>query len=324
MKIEQQLRLKIKQQHKSRSTANVYWQWCRRFLVFVKEKQGEWVHPDKLREPDVEAFLSHLANKEFVSSNTQNQAFSAICYLYRHVLNQPLENMSAARAKRPDRIRDVLDQSEIAALFKELSGVNLFVARMMYASGFRIGELGLIRIKDISFERCQIVVRMGKGKKDRVVGFPKSMHESTRHYINKSKEWFEFDKKEGLAGVSLPDAYGRKSPSAHMDFAWWYLLPSENYSRDPESGSWLRHHRDMGHIARQIKLAAKKAGIHKRITSHCLRHSFATHSLESGVAIHFVQQLLGHANVETTQRYLHSSTKSATAAMSPIDGIFHS
>jgi integron integrase len=319
MKLEQQLRETIRMQNLADSTADAYWFWCEKFLLFAKAKRGQWVHPSELREPQVEIWLKHLANKQNVSANTQNQAFSALCYLYRHVLRAPLENVSAMRAKRPDRVRDVLDQSELVELFAELRGPALLAARMMYASSFRIGEIGHIRIKDISFERRQVVIRGAKGDKDRIVGFPPILHDAVRLQIESMRVLWKCDCAEGRNGVSLPNRFGSKSPSSHREFAWYYLLSSDNESKCPQSGKLYRHHQDMGHIARQIKLAAAKCGFAKRVTSHCLRHSFATHSLENGVPIHVVQKLLGHADIKTTERYLHMSKHGATAAQSPLE-----
>lgn len=319
MNLETQLRQTIARQHKAKSTADAYWHWCKRFIKFAKDKRGSWVHPRDMGKRQVEVFLRHLAVNERVSSTTQNQAFSALCYLYRHVIQKPLEDVSALRAKKGDRIRDVLDESEIVQLFKHLRGINLLVAKMQYASGFRIGEVGRIRRKDISFERCQIIIRESKGDKDRVVQFPKSLHDAVRRQLETVELLYRHDVAEGLNGVSLPHAWARKSPTSRLDLNWWYLFPSDNYSRCPDTGAWLRHHRDMGNVGRAISQAAKRAKIPKRITSHCLRHSYATHSLEAGMPLHYLQKLLGHNSIETTQRYLHCMKDAATASSSPID-----
>ena len=319
MNLEENLRQTIERQHKADSTADIYWHWVKRFILFAKEKRGQWVHPKELGKHQVEIFLRHLAVKERVSATTQNQAFSALCYLYRHVLNAPLENVSALRAKKGDRIRDVLDESEIVCLFSQLHGVNLLIAKMQYASGFRIGEVGRIRIKDLLFERNQIIVRRSKGDKDRIVQFPASIQDAVRRQIESIEVLHRHDVADRRNGVSLPSAWGRKSPSSRLDFNWWYLFPSVNYSQCPKTDNFFRHHRDMNNVGRSISRAAKKAGIPKRITSHCLRHSFATHLLEAGTPIHYVQQLLGHRSIETTQRYLHCMKNAATASVSPLD-----
>lgn len=318
MNLEQQLRSTISRQGKEDSTADSYWRWVYTFLAFVKAQRGQWVHPAELGRDEVEQWLTHLANVENVAANTQNQAFSALCYLYREVLKQPLENVNALRAKRPILTREIVDQSEVLQLFAALRGIPLLCAMMMYGCGFRIGDLGRLRIKDISFSRRQIAVRGAKGKKDRMVGFPVELHAGVQRQINSMRVQWQHDMAAGLNGVSLPYAFGRKSPKAHLDFAWWYLFASDKYSRDPKSGRLLRHHRDMGHISRCITQAVRRAGIPKRITSHCLRHSFATHSLEAGVRLHVLQQLMGHNDLETTAGYLHVTKDGATSARSPL------
>lgn len=319
MKLEEQLRETIRMQGLSEKTFEAYWHWIREFVLFARAKRGQWVHPSELRERQVEIWLKHLANDLDVSANTQNQAFSALCYLYRHVIKQPLEGVSAMRAKRPDRIRDVLDQSEIVELFDQLKGKALLAARLMYASSFRIGEIGQIRIKDLSFERKQIVIRGGKGAKDRAVGFPTVVHDAVRAQVDSMRVLWRADVADGRNGVSLPNRFGVKSPSSHCEFAWYYLFTADHESKCPHTGRLFRHHQDMGHIARQIKNAASRCGFAKRVTSHCLRHSFATHSLENNVPIHVVQKLMGHTSIETTEGYLHVTKDGATSAKSPLE-----
>jgi integron integrase len=309
---------KIRSQGKERSTAKQYTHWTTRFLDFCKAHK---IGKETQAEVAVERFLSFLANQLDVSSSTQNQAFAALCYFFGEVRNRPLVGVSALRAKKEQHVREVADQSEIVAIFRELSGVPLLCARMMYGCNFRIGELGNIRVKDISFERKQITVRGGKGKKDRVVGFPEVLHSAVARQIESMRVLHAHDVTDGLNGVSLPNAWGRKSPSSHLDFGWWYLLAADNYSKDPVTGKTLRHHLDMGNIGRQIKRACERAGIDKRITSHCLRHSFATHSLENGVPIHVIQALMGHTSIETTQSYLHVRKDGLTAAKSPLEDL---
>jgi integron integrase len=321
MKLEQQLREKIRSQGKADSTADAYWYWIERFLRFAKARRGHWVGPADMGRRQVEIFLSYLANTENVSANTQNQAFSALCYLYRDIVGKPLENVSALRAKRPQTIRDVIYVSEVVRLFDELHGVAKLVAMLMYASSFRIGEVGRLRLKDISFERKQIAIRNSKGEKSRVVGFPECLYVPVQRQVESMTVLWRHDVAQGLNGVSLPKAFGRKSPNAHKEIAWWYLFAADNYSRCPASGRLLRHHIDMGHIGRQIKEAAIRAEIPKRITSHCLRHSFACHSLENGVPIHVVQALMGHDSLETTQGYLHVTKEGVTAAKSPLESL---
>jgi integron integrase len=321
MKLEQQLRERIRSQGKADSTADAYWYWIERFRRFAKAKRGHWVGPADMGRRQVEIFLSSLANDGDVSANTQNQAFSALCYLYREIVEQPLENVSALRAKRPQTIRDVIDVSEVVRLFDELHGVAKLVSMLMYASSFRIGEVGRLRLKDISFERKQIAIRNSKGEKSRVVGFPDCLHVPVQRQIESMTVLWRHDVAQGMNGVSLPKAFGRKSPNAHKELAWFYLFAADNYSKCPASGRLLRHHIDMGHIGRQIKEEAIRAEITKRVTSHVLRHSFATHSLENGVPVHVVQALMGHDSLETTQGYLHVTKEGVTAAKSPLESL---
>lgn len=309
---------------KEKDTADCYWRWVVRFLQFAKQKRGDWVDPMDMGRHQVEVFLTHLAVKENVAPSTQNQALAALCYLYNVVLQKPLENVRAMRAKKPQIERQVLDQSEIIQLFDELSGLSLLAAKLMYASSFRIGEVGRIRIKDLSFERNQILVQDSKHGKSRVVGFPDSLHEPVRRQMESMRVLWKHDCADGLNGVSLPYAWGRKSPSSHLSFAWFYLFASDHYSKCPASGRMLRHHVDMGNIGRNISQAAKRAGIPKRITSHCLRHSWVTHSLEGNVPIHIVQALAGHSSMETTAGYAHLRKDGPSATPSPIDALAQS
>jgi integron integrase len=318
MSLEIKLRRTIRLQGKQDATADVYWYWSERFLRWCK---SFGIGKETKAETAVTRFLSELANEKDMSANTQNQAFWSLCFLYRHVLGRPLENVQALRAKAPQRVRDVADQSEIAAIFAELRGPALLAARMMYGCNFRIGEVGKLRIKDISFERRQIVIRGAKGEKDRYVGFPEVLHDAVQRQIESVKVLWRSDVADGANGVSLPKAFGRKSPSAHLEFAWYYLMAADHPSRDPVSGRMLRHHRDMDNVARQIKQASRRAGVSKRITSHCLRHSYATHSIEQGVPIHVVQKLMGHNDITTTETYLHASKDGVTAARSPLENL---
>jgi integron integrase len=319
MTLKEQMLNRIRATGRSEATFSTYWHWCERYLRFVKEKTGAWKHPKECGRDEVEAWLSHLANsKEWVSKNTQNLALQSVCYLYREVLKQPLEGVNALRSSRPENVREVIDQSEIAKLFKALRGVELLAAQMMYGCGLRIGDVVNLRIKDISFERSQIHIHSGKGDKSRYVSFPQCLHELVRKQIASMRVLHTDDVRQGLNGVSLPDGYGRKCKSAHLDFAWWYLFASDNYSRCPRSEKLYRHHRDKSHIGRKIKEASKKAGIDKRVTSHCLRHSWATHSNEIGVDIRTIQVLLGHSDIRTTEIYVHANQHRATASLNPL------
>jgi integron integrase len=321
MDIEKELCNQIEVKGLSRSTKKVYWHWWQAYVKYLKTSK---IGSETKAERAVEIFLTFQAKQKHVSANTQNQAFSALCFIYRWVIKRPLVGVSALRSKVPDSIRDVVDQSEIVLLRPNLPPLPLLCADLIYGCGVRIGEVGRIRIKDLHFERMQIFVREGKGKKDRPVPFPESLHDRVRSQIESMRVLWRYDVENGLNGVSLPFAFGRKSPSAHLDFAWYYLFSADDYSKCPDTGHLLRHHRDMSHIGRQINQAAKKAGIAKRVTSHCLRHSNATHSLESGVPVHWVQANLGHESLETTERYLHVAKNGATSAQSPLTALLSS
>jgi integron integrase len=318
--LKTQMLHRIRATGRSESTFKSYWFWCEKFFRFVRQRTGRWKHPKECGREEVEAWLSSLANgKEWVSKNTQNLALQSVCYLYREVLKQPLENVDALRSKRPEHVREVVDQSELLKLFAAMRGVELLAAQMMYGCGLRIGDVVKIRIKDISFERSQIHIHSGKGDKSRYVAFPSCLHEQVRKQIESMRVLHADDVRQGLSGVSLPDGFGRKSPKAHMEFAWWYLFSSDKYSRCPRSGNLYRHHRDKSHIGTLIKQAVRRAGIDKRITSHCLRHSWATHSNEMGVDIRTIQVLLGHSDIRTTEIYVHANQHKASASRNPLE-----
>lgn len=320
MKLREQMLQRIRTQGKSDETFKTYWHWCERYLRWIHDRRGEWVHPKELTDKDAEAWLSSLANgREWVSANTQNVALQSLCYLYREVIGRPLGNVNAVRAKRPQRVRDVLSIEEVAALFDQLAGVELLVAQLIYGCGLRIGDVVNLRVKDVSFDRCQLHIFDGKGGKDRLTQFPAILHEAMQVQIRSMQCLHRQDVAKGLSGVSLPDGWGRKSPRSHLDFAWWYVFASDYYSRDPRSGRMFRHHRDRSHLSRKISEASRRAGIHKRITSHNLRHSFATHASEQGMPIQTLQKLMGHTDIRTTETYLHASAEGVTAAKSPLE-----
>lgn len=322
MKLKEQLRRKIKVQGKSRETFKTYWHWCENFIRFSYRRLGDWelAHPEKLCESDVELWLTDLAVNQHVAKNSQNLALQSVCYLYRHVLGRPLVDVSAIRAKRPQQVRDVISIEEVGRLFSELEGASLLVAQIMYASGLRIGKALSLRVKDISFERCQLNVKTAKGDKGRYTSFPEVLHPAVKRQIESMRVLHRMDLEQNPNGVSLPDAFRRKSPRAASEFRWYYLFCSDTLSRD-DDGVLCRHHRHSDHIARQIKAAADRAEIDKRVTSHVLRHSYATHAHEMGVPIRTLQVLLGHSSVETTEIYVHADKNLATASKSPIEAL---
>lgn len=316
--LEQRLRERIRMQGKSRKTANTYSHWIRRYLEFNRSKG---TGKETQAERAVEAFLSHLANREHVSANTQNQAFSALCYLYRHVFERPLEDVSALRSKRPNRTREVCDQSELVEIFRHLSGFPLLACQLMYGCGLRIGEAVSLRLKDLHFERRQMHVWDGKGKKDRMVQLPECLHDDLRRQVERVRLVWEDDRQNNRPGVPLPGAFGRKSPRSHRELGWYWLFPADGYSTDPDTGRMWRWHRDASGISKALSRAVQRSGVTKRITAHSLRHGWATHSMEGGVPLHTVKELLGHVSIETTELYLHVTQDGVTAARSPIESM---
>ena len=310
---------RMKEHGRKPKTITAYCNWYYRYMVFLKNTYGRWMQPIEVAEAEFEEFLTGLACDANVAPKTQNQAFYAICYLYKHLLDRPLENVNALLAKDITTVRTILDQSEITPLLNSLTGIEKLTAMLMYGCGLRIGELGLLRMKDFLFDRKQLQVQCAKGGKSRLVQLPQSLHEPIKRQMASMRVLWRADCEDNLNGVSLPYAYGRKSPRSHLDFAWYFLLCADNYSRCPDTGRLLRFSRDMQHIGKNISEAFRATGIPKKFSPHTLRHSFATHLLELGTPIHYVQELLGHASLETTMIYLHCCKDRATAAKSPID-----
>jgi integron integrase len=318
MKLCEQMERKIKLQGKSPKTFSTYWQWCESYLKFNREHYGKWVHPSALMRDDIERWLTWLTNERHISKTSQNVALQAVLYLYREVLDIKIDNVNAMRSKRPQQVRDVLDQSEVMALFEQMRGVELLAAQMMYGCGLRIGDLLSLRWKDVSFERKQLTVKDAKGDKWRYTSFPECLHDRMRAQLESVKVLWKRDEVNNPNGVSLPHALRRKSPSYARQLAWFWVFPSDSLSRD-QAGVLCRHHRDSSHIARCIKEASERAGIIKRVTSHVLRHSYASHAHESGVSLRTLMELLGHGDIRTTEIYTHADKNAATAAKSPLE-----
>ena len=266
---------------------------------------------------EIEEWLSYLANEKHVSKNSQNTALQAVLYLYREILGVSIQNVSAMRSKRPVHTPEVMSFQDVAKLFENMSGVNLLAAQLMYGAGLRISDVASIRLKDINFERSQLSIKAGKGDKWRYTAFPDVIHDAVKRQIESVKVIWKHDQQDNPNGVSLPDSYRKKAPNAARELRWYWLFPGENLSRG-EEGLLCRHHRHQDHIAATIKAAADKAGILTRVTSHVLRHSYATHAHEQGVSVRTLMQLLGHESIETTEIYLHADKNCATAAHSPL------
>ena len=300
----------------SRRTEEVYLGWMRRFILFHGKR-----HPRELREAEVAAFLSDLTIRQDVSASTQNQALSALLFLYAKVLGRPLGVLGEVeRARRPRKVPVVLTRAEARALLAQLEGVEWIMASLLYGSGLRVLEMLRLRVKDIDFGYGQITIRDGKGGKDRITMLPQGQVEPLRRHLARRKLEYERDVQAGTASVFLPEALARKYPAAAASWIWQYVFAAAKNSRDPRSGAVRRHHLDEVTVQRAARGAAQRAGLGKPVTPHTLRHSFATHLLETGSDIRTVQELLGHKDVSTTMIYTHVLNKPGLTVRSPLDG----
>ncbi len=303
--------------HLSIRTEKTYMGWIRSYYRFLKGKP-----PQKLNQTDLKDFLTHLAADRKVSESTQNQAFNSILFLYRHILSIDISDLNdVLRAKRVKHLPVVLTQSEIARLFQYMDGINLLMAKVIYGGGLRLQECLNLRIKDIDFRRHRLIVRAGKGGKDRETLLATQIKEDLVNQIRKDWVLYSKDQKNKVPGVYLPRALERKYPNAGKEWNWQWVFPSQKLSVDPRSKIIRRHHVHPTNLQRAIKRATKRGRISKRVTVHTLRHSFATHLLESGYDIRTVQELLGHASVKTTMIYTHLSQKNLMGVKSPLDAI---
>ena len=314
-KLLDQVRGKIRLKHYSIRTEEAYVDWIKRFVLHFDKR-----HPTEMGAREVEAFLTHLAVRGRVAAATQNQAKSALLFLYREVLDQDLpwlENVE--RAKAPKRLPVVLTQDEVQAVLSRLAGTHWLVAGLLYGAGLRIMEALRLRVKDVDFARGEILVREGKGFKDRVTMLPGLIVDPLRAHLEQVRALHEQDLSEGYGEVYLPYALDRKYPNAPREWGWQYVFPSKSRSVDPRSGMVRRHHVQDQAIQRAIRQAVRDAGIAKPATPHTLRHSFATHLLGSGYDIRTVQELLGHKDVATTMIYTHVLNKGGRGVTSPLD-----
>lgn len=296
-------------------TEEAYVGWARRFILANGKR-----HPRTMGAREVEAFLTHLANAGHVAVSTQNQALSALLFLYREVLQIELPWMeNIQRAKRPRRLPVVLSREEVAALLAEMEGVTWLMASLLYGSGMRLMECLRLRVQDVDFVRREITVRRGKGGKDRRTMLPAMIIDALQGQLAEARRVHERDLAAGFGAVWLPDALARKYTHAAREWAWQYVFPAGSRSTDPRTGVTHRHHVDESVLQRAVKLAVRRARIDKPATCHTLRHSFATHLIESGYDIRTVQELLGHKDVSTTQIYTHVLNRGGYGVQSPLD-----
>ena len=318
--VQEKIREILRIKHYAYSTERTYIDWFLRFhayLTGVKNKDWETLGSD---EADVRDFLSHLAIKQRVSSSTQNQAFNALLFLFREVLKIDLHDLSkTVRAKRGPKLPAVLTQNEVRNLLKHLTGRELLLVHILYGTGMRLMEVARLRVQDIDFGSNAIIVRAGKGDKDRMTVLPDAVKNKLKEHLDAVKKIHEQDLVKGFGKVYLPEALDRKYPNAPREWRWQYVFPSATLSVDPRSGKVRRHHISPSSIQKAVGDAVRKAGIPKHATVHTLRHSFATHLLMDGVNIREVQELLGHKNVETTMIYTHVLRNMSKAPQSPLD-----
>jgi integron integrase len=297
------------------NTEKSYLSWINRFLRFHQK-----THPQDCAEPEVASFLEYLAVQRKVAGATQAQALNAIVFFFAKVLEKPLGEIGPfKRPKKPKRIPTVLNPGEIQSLFSQLHGMHSLMIRLMYGTGMRVMECVRLRILDLDFSYRQIVVRESKGKKDRVVPMPDVLLNQLQKQVKWVEQIHRKDIEAGFGTVFLPEALARKYPNAERELRWQYLFPASRLAQNPRTGIMHRHHIHESAIQKAVKQAATKANILKRVTSHTMRHSFATHLLETGSDIRTVQELLGHANVETTMIYTHVVKRGGTGTQSPLD-----
>ncbi len=313
-----QVRNVIRCKHYSIRTEQSYVDWIKRFIYFHNKQ-----HPKDMGESHISEFLTHLAVDRKVASSTQNQALCALVFLYRNVLEKDIgEFENLIRAKKPQKLPVVFTRDEVKQILLQLSGANWLMGQLIYGGGLRIMECVRLRVKDVDFGYGQIVVRDGKGKKDRVTMLPELIVEELQRHLLKTKKIHEMDLKAGFGAVYLPYALERKYKNANISWGWQYIFPSTRRSIDPRSGVERRHHISETVPQRAVKKAIRSCGIAKAGSCHSLRHSFATHLLEAGYDIRTVQELLGHKDVSTTMIYTHVLNKGGKGVKSPGDTLF--
>ncbi len=320
-KLLEQVREALRAKHYSYRTEKTYCEWIIRFIIFHGKR-----HPREMGIAEINTFLTHLAVERNVASSTQNQALSALLFLYREVLQIDIQSSEThpVRAKRPDRLPNILTKAEALAVISNLAGPHQIMGKLLYGSGLRLMECVRLRVKDIDFNYRSVTVRDGKGAKDRITPLPASVIPDLQRHLRHVKLLHEDDLAAGFGSVYLPHALAQKYPNAAREWAWQYVFPALKRSIDPRAISPLsqiehRHHIDESSLQKAVRAAARKAGLSKRVTCHTFRHSFATHLLEAGYDIRTLQELLGHKDVSTTMIYTHVLQRGGMAVRSPLD-----
>lgn len=315
-KLLDQLRESLRARHYARRTEESYCHWVKRYIYFHGIR-----HPREMAEPEINAFLTHLAVKGKVSASTQNQALNALIYLYRHILGAEIGDLDVIRAKQPKRLPVVMTKNEVKSVLEHMDGERWLVASLLYGSGLRLLECLRLRVQEIDFQANEIIVRNGKGGKDRRTMLPNTLIKPLQEHLCKVKDVHEKDLADGWGRVPLPDGLERKYPNAPFEWRWQWAFPQKNRWVNTKTKEQGRHHIDETIIQKAVKSAVRHAGLVKRATCHTFRHSFATHLLEAGYDIRTVQELLGHNDVKTTMIYTHVLNKGAGGVNSPFDGL---
>ncbi len=316
LKLMDQVRQVLRYHHYKYRTEQTYCDWILRYLRFHHCRK----HPQDMGKSEIESFLSHLASNRKVSASTQQQALNAIVFLYAKVLDLPVaQDLEHIRAKRHRKPPVVMTKNEVQQVFTRMNGGHLLMARVLYGSGLRLMECIRLRVQDLDFEKDLVYVRDGKGGKDRITLFPKTVQEDMQIQLESTKNTHDEDLGQGFGSTYLPEALSRKYPNASREYRWQYVFPAKRLSTDPRSGMSRRHHVLESGLQKSVKIAVDRSGIIKRATCHTFRHSFATHLLENGVNIRIVQELMGHADVKTTEIYTHVMEKNISAISSPLD-----
>jgi len=314
-KLLERVRIAARRRHYSLRTEQSYVAWVRRFILFHGKR-----HPKEMGAPEVVAFLSDLAVRGRVAAATQNQALSSLLFLYRYVLDRELEGLDAAvRARAGRALPVVLTRDEVRSVLAHLHGTRRLQATLLYGAGLRLMECLRLRVKDLDFARSQLTIRQGKGRRDRMTTLPRRLRGPLERHLVQVRRLHERDLEQGYGEVLLPDALGRKHPTAAREWLWQWVFPAARLAPDPRSGRRTRHHQHPTVLQRAVKRAAERASIPKRVTCHSFRHSFATHLLEDGADIRTVQELLGHRDLRTTMVYTHVVDRGPLGVSSPAD-----
>jgi integron integrase len=314
-KLLDQVRDAIRLKHYSYRTEETYVQWIRRYILFHHKR-----HPKDMGVPEIEAFLTHLATIDNVAASTQNQAFSALLFLYRHVLEIQLDDrIDALRARRSRYLPTVLTSEEAKAIIQQLSGVHRLLTILLYGSGLRLREVLQLRVKDIDFTQRQLTIRDAKGGESRVTMLPDRAINPLKHHLEQVKKLHQQDLNQGYGATQLPFALAKKYKNADRQWLWQYAFPASTRCQDPRSGATLRYHLHESGLQKAIKQAVRATTIQKRVSCHTFRHSFATHLLQNGYDIRTVQELLGHKDVKTTMIYTHVLNRGGRGVISPLD-----